>query len=131
MDRSNVRRGALPMVVFFLVAFTACGGDDPVSPGGGGGGGGGVTPTVTTAVTVQNNSFTPAAIQVSPGAMITWTWSGTTAGHNITFAGGQMTSSTDQFQTSGTYQAAAPATAGTFSYACTNHGGMTGTITVQ
>jgi plastocyanin len=42
-----------------------------------------------------------------------------------------MASSTDPNQTSGTYQATAPTTVGTFGYACTNHGGMSGTITVQ
>ena len=131
MKRSNVRRGTPLMAAFFFAAFTACGGDDPTDPGGGGGGGGGGGPTVTTAVSVENNLFSPVAIQVSPGATVTWTWNGTTNPHNVTFPGGEMTTSPDPNQTTGTYQAAAPATAGTINYTCTNHAGMDGTITVQ
>lgn len=117
------------MVAFFLAAFTACGGDDPAGPGGGGGGGGGgTTPVATTAVNVANFSFSPSAITVAPGATVTWTWvSGT---HNVTFGGGEMTSTAGNMS-SGTHAAAAPATAGTYNYSCTLHPGMTGTVQVQ
>jgi len=82
----------------------------------------------TTSVTVQDNSFGPAAIAVSAGATVTWTWSGSNP-HNVTFTGGAMTNSTTK--SSGTHSATAPSTAGTYHYTCTIHAGMDGSVTVQ
>jgi len=129
MERFNVRRGALVMVAFFLVAFTACGGSDSTGPtGGGGGGGGGTTFTVTTNVSVGNNFFSPENAQVSPGATVTFTWAGGGT-HNVNFANASITDIGDK--SSGSATATMPMTAGDYTYQCTNHGGMTGTIRVQ
>ena len=131
MNCSNVRRGAPLMVAVLLAAFTACGGDDPVAPGGGdgGGGGGGTTPVATTSVSITSGlAFEPPAISVIGGATVTWTWANSTV-HNVTFAAGSITSSGDQG--GGTYSTAMPATAGTYSYGCTIHPSMTGTVQVQ
>lgn len=129
MSRFNVRRGAPWMVVFAMAALTACGGEDPVAPGGGGGGGGGTTFTVTTNVSVGNSFFSPANIQVSPGATVTWTYASGSFSHNVTFAAASITDIPNQ--TSGAHTATMPSAAGDYTYQCTNHGGMTGTVRVQ
>ena len=103
---------------------------------GGGGGGGGtpitpVTPTppvATTSVTMKNTAFTPPDIVVSPGATVTWTNDDGTA-HNATFSNAAITS-TESFAT-GSRTVVMPATPGTYSYTCTIHGGMNGTVKVQ
>jgi plastocyanin len=87
------------------------------------------TATATTTVQVANNSFTPAAITVSVGTVVTWEWQGTTSAHNVTFGAGGPGSIPDK--TSGSAQLTFN-TAGTFPYACTNHPpGMTGSVTVN
>jgi plastocyanin len=113
----------------FLVA--ACGGgSDSTGPGTtGGGGGGGSTPVATTAVEMKGFAFTPAAIKVAAGATVTWTNSDNTA-HNVTFAATANSIKTSDF-TSGSATLQMPAAAGTYTYRCTLHSGMNGTVTVQ
>ena len=126
MERFHVSRGVVWMLTAFAVTLTGCGEDNGTGPGGGGGGG----PVVTTSVTVDDNTFEPSDIQVSPGATVTWTWSGTTVQpHNVTFADASITDGGDQ--SSGTFATTMPASAGTYSYQCTNHAGMTGSVLVQ
>ena len=120
------------LIVVAVLAAAACGGggsDSPTTPGNPGNPGnpGGQTgPTATNAVTVDNNNFTPANIQVSAGTTVTWTWAQGAVTHNVTFADG--TTSGDQ--ASGTYSRTF-STAGTFSYQCTLHPGMTGSVVVK
>jgi plastocyanin len=76
-----------------------------------------------------DNDFQPAAIAVGSGATVTWTWSGTADQHNVTFANAAIASSS--LQSSGTHTATMPAAAGTYSYQCTRHVGMTGSVQVQ
>lgn len=120
------------LIIVAMLAAAACGGggsDSPTSPGTTGNGNpGGQTggPTATNAVTVSNNKFTPANIQVSPGTTVTWTWTQDAVTHNVTFADGA--SSGDQ--ASGTYSRTFSAT-GTFNYQCTIHAGMNGSVVVQ
>ena len=131
MERFHVGRGAATWLLTALaVALAGCGGDTPTDPNGGGGGGGG-GPVVTTSVTVVDNDFQPAAIQVSPGATVTWTWSGTSNPHNVRFADASITDSPDQ--SSGSFATAMPTAAGTYAYECSFHAsiGMTGTVLVQ
>ena len=131
MKDFHVRRGAHWMVISLFLAVAGCGGDSPTDGGNGGGGGGG-GPTVTTMATVSNDFFNPASIQVSPGATVTWTWAGgSSIGHNVTFADNAITSSSNQNQTIGNYTTAMPTTAGTYTYQCTNHAGMDGSVLVQ
>jgi plastocyanin len=116
-----------------LAVVMACGGSDSTSPatnpgGGGGGGGGGGTPVVTTAVELLNTAFTPAAIKVAPSATVTWTNSDNIA-HNVTFDASTITGS-GNFAT-GSKSLAMPAVAGTYTYHCTIHPGMTGSVQVQ
>ena len=122
-------------IFFFmpLVAVMACGGggnsnsgssNNPTSP----------NPPVTTPpapqatdkVTVENNQFTPADIQVSPGTTVTWTWGAGASTHNVTFSDGV----TSNDRASGSYTRTFAA-AGTFPYSCTLHPGMSGTVTVK
>jgi plastocyanin len=104
---------------------------------GGGGGGGGSTPTTpttpatpvaTTSVSMKNTAFSPADIVVSPGATVTWTNDDGFA-HNATFSNTAI-ASTPSFAT-GSQSVVMPTAAGTYSYTCTIHGGMNGTVKVQ
>jgi plastocyanin len=83
---------------------------------------------LTTSVTVGPSfSFTPADIQVSPGATVTWTWAD--GPHNVTFPSGSIADSPDQ--STGTFATAMPTTPGTYPYSCTLHSGMSGSVLVQ
>ncbi len=83
----------------------------------------------TTFVMVRNNFFDPASILVSPGATVTWTWIEGANPHNVIFSsGGILPSATQQ---SGNFQAVMPVAPGTYSYICTIHAGMAGSVTVQ
>ena len=136
MKDFHVRRGAHWMVVSLFLAVAGCGGDSPTDGGtgsdyggGGGGGGGGDGPTVTTSVTVSNDFFDPASIQVSPGATVTWEWAGGSAeGHNVTFSDPTIDDAPTQI--TGMFQAAMLMAAGVYNYECTNHLGMNGSVTV-
>ena len=138
MKDFHVRRGAHWMVISLFLAVAGCGGDSGTNGGGGdggggggdGGGGGGTGPTVTTSVTVSNDFFDPASNQVSPGATVTWTWAGgSLLGHNVTFASSAV-SAPSVTQTTGTFQVVMPTTTGAYSYQCTIHAGMNGSVTV-
>jgi len=82
------------------------------------------TPAVPGMVVVKDNLFTPKSATVKVGDTVTWTFKGNSA-HNVTF---------DDFHSNlmkdGTYQQAFD-TAGSFSYRCTVHPGMKGTIVVS
>jgi plastocyanin len=88
------------------------------------------TAQVVSTVEVANNSFTPSSLTVPLNTTVTWEWQGTTLPHNVTFDNvtGAPTDITDR--TSGSASRTF-GTAGTFPYRCTNHGGMTGTVTVN
>jgi plastocyanin len=77
-----------------------------------------------------STSFSPAEIQVSPGATVTWTWAGGAGFHNVTFPSADIADSGDQ--DSGTFATAMPVAPGTYNYSCTIHGaGMSGSVLVQ
>jgi plastocyanin len=77
---------------------------------------------------MTGNAFAPPDIQVSPGATVTFTNQDGIA-HNVIFTSSSITGVSDF--TSGSKTVTAPATAGTYPFHCTNHGGMNGSITVQ
>jgi plastocyanin len=113
-------------------SLAACGGSSgspgttppPTSPGVPGT----TTPTVTTSVTLQNLSFNPGDIQVSPAAVVTFTNNDNTA-HNVTFNNGAI-ASVGNFN-SGSRTVTMPSTAGTYTYGCTIHSGMNGSVLVK
>jgi adhesin/invasin len=92
------------------------------------------TTTAATVMTVNvgpSLAFSPNAITITRGTVVTWAWQGTTPAHNVTFANtppGAPANITDM--TSGSAQRTFN-TAGTFTYQCTNHPVMTGTVTVN
>jgi plastocyanin len=97
------------------------------------------TATATTApiianVTVANNSFTPAALTVSAGTTVVWTWQASATNHNVHPVAAEPTGSGNPTDGPHTYQYKFN-TPGTFIYYCEVHGsptgGMRGTITVQ
>lgn len=95
------------------------------------------TPTVTftttaaTVTTVQvgpGNSFSPQAVTIAVNGTVNWEWQGTTAPHNVTFSTAGAPSTIPD-KTSGS-EARTFNNTGTFNYSCTNHVGMTGSVTV-
>lgn len=87
-----------------------------------------VTPVATTSVEVRDNAFSPAAIVVTPGATVTWTWTGS-ATHSVDFASASITDGPSQ--SSGTHATAMPMAPGTYAYQCDHHSNMSGTVLVQ
>jgi plastocyanin len=77
---------------------------------------------------MKNNTFTPAAIKVSPSATVNFTNSDG-YNHNLIFDNAAITGSA-AFST-GTKSVVMPATAGTYAYHCGLHAGMAGTVQVQ
>ena len=81
-------------------------------------------------VTVVDNAFEPADVSVAVGDTVIWSWSDTTAPHNVvssdgTVDSGEATADPDHEFTF-TFD-----TAGTYDYMCEIHGAdMSGTITV-
>jgi plastocyanin len=75
-------------------------------------------------------SFNPTSVKIARGGTVTWTHGGGSVVHNVTFspatgAPGNVANlaSGDASRTFGT--------AGSFSYSCTNHTGMAGTVVVE
>ena len=131
------RRCAASLLASALIALSACGGGGGYGGSGSnnnGGGGGvvdpGTPPVVTTAVTMTGLTFSPRAIQVSPSATLTFTNNDVGTAHNVTFAAGAGITNIGDF-TTGARTTTAPSAPGTYNYQCTNHAGMSGTITVQ
>jgi plastocyanin len=100
----------VPLSLVLLVA--ACGGDDD---------GASSEPGV---ITVTDNKFTPKSIEVGVGDTVTWRFEGTSA-HNVT---------ADDFHSDLTKKGEFTHTfdkAGDFSFVCTVHPGMRGTVKVS
>jgi plastocyanin len=91
------------------------------------------TAAIITTVQVANNSFTPQNITVPLNTVVTWEWQAVTVAHNVTFTpptpAGTPANIGDRTAV-GTVQRTFN-TAGTFNYSCTNHPGMTGSVTVN
>ena len=96
----------------------------------------GNTPAPANGITVTNTAFAPATKTVPVGTTVEWAWNscdgdptygGMTCGtHTVTFDDG----TTSPVQSTGTFDRMF-SVAGTYSYHCTVHTTMTGTITVQ
>ena len=85
-------------------------------------------PVATTTVNILSKTFDPPSIKVAAGATVTFN-NQDTFNHNITFADTTITSVAN-FAAS-TRTAVMPTTPGTYTYTCTRHSGMIGTIRVE
>lgn len=139
--------------VFLAVAVIGCGGgggsDYPTGTGTGNGTGTGTgtgsgtgtgtgtaSPNASVAINKTDDgygydvfSFAPPSVTISKGGTVTWTNAGTGTAHNVTFSGTGAPSNAGNFS-SGSVTRTFENT-GTFSYQCTNHPGMNGTVTVK
>jgi plastocyanin len=77
----------------------------------------------------SNNAFSPPQVDLSVGGTVTWQFSGVNS-HNVTFGATAGAPANIPNQTTGSVSRTFN-TVGTFSYNCTNHAGMTGTVIVH
>ena len=76
-------------------------------------------------VIVKHMAFTPQNLTVRAGDTVTWVWEDGLVPHNVTFQG-----FASSIQSSGTWKHTFD-TPGTYSYRCTLHYNMVGTVVVQ
>jgi plastocyanin len=120
------------LAVTAVVVAASCGGGGTdygltTGPTGGVQTGGSTAPVQTNAVGVSDDVFSPINAQVAVGTTVTWTWASGASTHNVTFSDG--TSSGDK--SAGATFSRTFNTAGTFTYSCTLHPGMGGSVVVQ
>ena len=86
-------------------------------------------PPTSGAVDVMDNSFNPASSVIQTGGTITWTWRGANT-HNLTFTAGPSPLPANHANATSGTTSRTITNVGTYDYVCTNHAGMSGTITV-
>jgi plastocyanin len=111
-EGNNRVEASVPGMVGSPVQFSATGFVQPPAPS-------------VVSVTVEDFAFDPSSARLAAGGSVTWTFSGGVA-HNVTFNSG----SSSPTQGSGTFSRTFSAT-GSFSYRCTIHAEMSGTINVE
>ena len=112
-----MRIAGLWLLVLSAATIAACSDSTGSSSGGHG-----------NAITVSNNVFNPNPDTATAG-VVTFTWSNASNSHNVTWTGGPTTPANSSTMMTGTYQATLAL--GTYTYHCTIHQGMNGTIVVQ
>ena len=85
-------------------------------------------PVAADKVSIQNYSFTPAAITIKMGTHVTWT-NDDTVPHTVTESDGQNGPNSSDLAPGKSYSFTFNQT-GTFKYRCNLHTDMTGTVTV-
>ena len=116
-----MRLGGLAVAVAISVAAVAACSD---STGSGGGGGHG------NSISVSNNVFDPTPDTAAAADTVVFTWVNASNSHNVTWLTGPGTLPTNSStMTTGTYKA--KLAAGTYTFHCTIHSGMNGTIVAQ
>ncbi|HYM50356.1 MAG TPA: plastocyanin/azurin family copper-binding protein [Candidatus Limnocylindrales bacterium] len=119
------------------LALAACGGSADNSGGGGGGGGCNASTTVSgTAAQVVKivpdpntiGAYDPKTVSVKVGQAVEWDWTDASSQHTVTADDGSFDSG---LCSQGTKFAYTFTKAGTFTYKCTIHSGMMGTVTVS
>ena len=116
-----MRFGGLAVAVTISVAAVAACGD---STGSGGNGG------RSNNISVSNNVFNPTPDTAAAADTVVFTWVNASNSHNVTWLTGPGTLPTNSStMTTGTYKA--KLAAGTYTYHCTIHSGMNGTIVAQ
>ena len=75
-------------------------------------------------------AFNPTSVSITRGGSVKWAHDGGAATHNVTFA--SVTGAPSNVPNLSSGEASRTFnTAGTYSYSCTNHPGMTGAVVVQ
>ena len=116
-----MRKGWVVLAAAAMVAASACGGGSAsTGPGGGG------TPVTASQVSIGNDFFNAPNIVVSAGTTVTWTWNSGQTEHNVTFADASSGNKSGGATYSRQFN-----TPGTFTYQCSLHPGMTGSVLVQ
>jgi trimeric autotransporter adhesin len=87
-------------------------------------------PPSTATVTTPGESFSPATVTIAAGGTVTWQFTGSTR-HNVTFSGTAPPGGNIPDTNAGGTAQRQFTTAGTYSYSCTRHDGMNGTVVVQ
>ncbi|HJR15463.1 MAG TPA: plastocyanin/azurin family copper-binding protein [Gemmatimonadales bacterium] len=109
---------SLPAI--YAAALIGCSGDNgPSDPGN--------DQNTGSTVTVANNAFDPASLDVPLNSTVTWVWNSGGVEHNVTFQAGPNSPT----QGSGSFPRTFPS-AGSFPYVCTIHQalGMSGVVNV-
>ncbi len=116
-----MRFAGMVVATALMVGFTQACSDYSTGSGGNGG--------HSTSISVFNNYFNPTPDTV-PSGQVTFTWGSGSNGHNVTWLTGPGTlPANSSTMSTGTYQPTLQA--GTYTYHCTIHAGMNGTIVVQ
>lgn len=84
--------------------------------------------TVSDPLYGESGSFSPSSVTIGRTGTVTWT-NATGTAHNVTFAGSGAPANIPNYSSGS--NARTFANVGSFSYQCTNHAGMNGTVTVQ
>ena len=119
MIRYRILGNAVSLLVATLIC-AGCGASSSTAAG--------TNPVATTSVSLQNTAFNPSAIVVSTGATVTFTNLDGFA-HNVTFDNAAI-GTTGNFST-GSLTRTMPVAAGTYTFHCTIHTVMTGSVKVQ
>ena len=104
--------------------------------GGAGSGAAGATASVTTTQTDDGYgsavfAFSPAGVTIARNGTVTWTNESSTVVHNVTFSTAGAPANINNFTSASGSVSRQFTTAGTYSYQCTNHAGMTGMVKVE
>jgi plastocyanin len=120
------------LLTLLLVGLAAlapgCGGDDDSPPTGPGGGGTAADVTISIVGNAGSGSYSPNPRTVTVGQTVAWK-NNDTMTHTATDDGSAW--STGNIGAGATSAPITMGTAGTFTYHCTIHAGMTGTLTVN
>lgn len=122
--RRTGARWAVPLALTATLGLTACSGDD----GGNDSAAGSGEPAVT--ITVTDMSYEPAEVTIQPGDTVEWVFDDGGIPHDVSGEGDVEGALQSELLTEGSYTHTFDE-AGTFSYHCTPHPMMVGTVVVE
>lgn len=128
---TRIRRTAVTAAAGAMAVVAAgCGGSSSGSSNAGGGGSGSAVQSGTAKVEIVNYSFKPSTLTVTPGTKVTYTQEDGGTVHNATGSGNASFISSPQLKQGQSYTVTFTKT-GTYSYICTVHPYMKGTVIVK